>query len=54
MKSQRNRILRSMRQTIKALNMNEIESKVAAVDKLKDTAKQFEAIRFVRELESGR
>ena len=43
-----------MRQKIKALNMNEIESKVAAVDKLKDTAKQFEAIRFVRELESGK
>ena len=50
MKTERNRLLKSMRRRVRNLRMLMIQEKVAVIDQCKDSAKQFEAIRIVRDL----
>ena len=49
MKTDRNRLLKKIRRRVMDLRMQQIQAKVKAVDQFKDSAKQFEAIRIVKE-----
>ena len=49
MKTERNRILKQMRQRVKALRSEEMGKKVEYLNTLKDNAKQFEALKMISE-----
>ncbi len=54
MKTERNRLLRAMRKRVNELRMKMIEEKVAEIDKCKDSARQFAAIKIVKEINQKR
>lgn len=53
-KTERNRLLRQIKARMKQLRQEMIQEKVAAVDKCKDSARQFEALRIVRQIDQKR
>ena len=54
MKTERNQILKMIRNKIKNLRMEEIKEKVVSIEKLKDSAKTFQALRELRNMDQKR
>jgi hypothetical protein len=53
MKLERRRILKKMRKRVNKLRMEEINAKIECINNFKDNAKQFEAIKFLKDEKQG-